>query len=282
MSTPPHDNHCLFRPVTGSCHACGRTPDMGLSVATVDGAICLGCWLDRVRQDVRDEERHRFVPAALLNRVLVGLLLGNDRPVAFPDGLDYEFARLLDGLRSMLVRVRLELHDGQGDSVEPAVEVRDGHLRRIGQQPNDEFSLVRPGMIGLFSAPDDPTPRSVLADEDYPRLLRITLLDPVILGDHAPRLIWEAPHEVEEKLVRAQRRRARVRAVLFLIHLLVIAAAITGPFVPFLTAVLRHDLLRAVAWGVTWWTVGTVVATSIAVWDGPPWPCLSILWRRLR
>jgi hypothetical protein len=68
--------------------------------------------------------------------------------------------------------------------------------------------------------------------------------------------------------------------MLFAIHLIIIFAAVVAPLVPFTSAVLQGEVLRGIGWGLLWWFLGTTVGTTIAAWDGPPWPHLSLLWRR--
>jgi hypothetical protein len=73
-----------------------------------------------------------------------------------------------------------------------------------------------------------------------------------------------------------------VRAYLFAAHLLVIGVALAGPFVPFVIALHRQQMLKGIEWGVTWFLASVITGAALEGWDCPPWPRLSAIWRDRR
>jgi hypothetical protein len=220
-----------------------------------------------------DQHRQRVL-AALAERVRLGRSLGNDRAVEYPSGIGLGLRNVLDDLRRFLVVARVELQ------VEGEVVVHDGHLRRVDDGGGEgDYLMYWPGSLGFFANPDDPEPHATLLEDDYDRIVRVSVIDRLLIACLEPHVVWEAS-EVKRAEWDAQRaargRRERWLAVLFFTHLLVVLTVVVGGFVPVFVVWREGRALGAVARGLVWFLASVIIGSSLGAWE--QFPNLTTRW----
>ncbi|MGC4033273.1 MAG: hypothetical protein QM754_16375 [Tepidisphaeraceae bacterium] len=223
--------------------------------------------------------------AALSQRAEIGFALGNGRNIDYPVGMDYQFTRLLDSLRHWVVKVRVTLAADRYHLPEGG-EVREGHLRRyagcddqpwFSQMPKDDLALHR--QIDDRQSVFGFCPREPF--NDYARIARIEIIDPLLLGQSDPAVIWEATDDQRAGWTLARQKslaRERFRAKCVIVHLSIIVCVMVGSFVPALRAWWAGERLQTVGWAVAAFLISMFTWATIAFWeDGPD---LGVLRRR--
>lgn len=262
------DKPAVARRVTPSCALCGCPLRVSVSRAT----LCQTC-STFVDQQQHDWQRRL---KALNKRVQQGRRLGNGGAVEYPHGLSYDLMRLVETVRTVQARVRVLKTDTFNDSQDV---VLDGHLRRVHRK-DDHLELDR-NKLGFFLSPTAAEPLAIFQDVDYEHLNRIICIDPLLLGAEPPRTLWERPNGSDERQHQRQNATSteRLQALLFAVHLFLAISIMIGFSVPYLIALLYHQWLDAAGWGLIWFFSGVTAGVSVGmVWDGPPWPRISLVW----